>query len=180
MDQRPFFRKRPNGFIPFQYEITPFLNKSGSNIIAVKADHTQFADARWYTGSGIYRNVYLIATDPVHIDQWGISFTTPQVTAQKATAKVTVSLKNQTGTATPVVVTSRLLDNNGKTVAGAQQQITVKAGSSPGAEMLLKINNPSLWSTEHPALYKLVVTVNVKGKQVDAYYAAGRFPFIPI
>ncbi len=71
---------RPNGFIPFEYELTKYLDKSRNNVIVVKVDHSQFADSRWYTGSGINRNVYLIAEDPVHIAQWGVVFTTPQIT----------------------------------------------------------------------------------------------------
>ena len=81
-----FLGKRPNGFIAFEYELTPYLNKSGKNLIAVKVDHTQFADSRWYTGSGINRNVYLIALDPVHVKQWGVAFTTPKVSQEAATA----------------------------------------------------------------------------------------------
>jgi beta-galactosidase len=63
--------KRPNGFISFQYELTPYLNLKGNNTIVVKADHSEFADSRWYTGSGIYRNVYFIVKDPVHIGTLG-------------------------------------------------------------------------------------------------------------
>ncbi|MBD0368766.1 MAG: hypothetical protein ICV53_21990, partial [Flavisolibacter sp.] len=153
--------------IPFQYEITPYLNKTGKNIVAVKVDHAQFADSRWYTGSGIYRNVYLIATGPVHIDLWSIRFTTPQVTPQSATANITVAVINQSGTTMPVWVKSQLIDAKGKAVANAQQQVTVSAGGKADAEMSFNVNNPSLWSTEHPELYRLVVTLHVKGKQTD-------------
>src|SRR5690349_2964516 len=86
-----YLGKRPNGFIPFQYEITPFLNKAGKNTVAVKVDHSHFVDARWYTGSGIYRNVYLIAVDPVHVDRWGVYFTTPLVSVKNAKSNVTVT-----------------------------------------------------------------------------------------
>ncbi|MEO6729900.1 MAG: sugar-binding domain-containing protein [Ferruginibacter sp.] len=162
-----YLGKRPNGFTAFQYEITPFLNKTGSNILAVKADHTQFADARWYTGSGIYRNVYLVATNPVHIDLWGVRFTTPLVTTQTATASVTVSVINQSGTTMPVMVRSQLINPQGKLIANAQQQISVPAGSKTDADMLFKISNPLLWSTEHPELYKLRVTLSTNGRQTD-------------
>lgn len=162
-----YLGKRPNGFIPFQYEITPFLNKNGKNIVAVKADHTQFADSRWYTGSGIYRNVYLIATDPVHVDLWGIRFTTPEVSEQSVRANVTVSVINQSTSPTAVVVKSQLLDSKGKSVANAHQMVTINANGRSNVELSFKINNPSLWSVDNPELYKLVVTLNVKGKQTD-------------
>jgi beta-galactosidase len=78
-----YLGKRPNGFIPFQYELSKFLNYKGKNIITVKADHSDFADSRWYTGSGIYRNVYLVVKNPVHVDLWGVAFTTPKVSAEQ-------------------------------------------------------------------------------------------------
>jgi beta-galactosidase len=162
-----YLGKRPNGFIPFQYEVTPYLNTSGKNIVAVKVDHSQFADSRWYTGSGIYRNVYLIATEPVHVDLWGVRFTTPQVTGQTATANITVSLINQSPVTKPVLVKSQLIDAKGKAVASAQQQLTVNAHGKADASMSFKVNNPSSWSIEHPALYKLAVTLSTDGKQTD-------------
>jgi beta-galactosidase/beta-glucuronidase len=73
-----YLGKRPNGFIPFYYDLSPHLKK-GKNVIVVKADHADYADSRWYTGSGIYRNVYLLQLQPVHIGIWGQRFVTPEV-----------------------------------------------------------------------------------------------------
>jgi beta-galactosidase/beta-glucuronidase len=64
--------KRPNGYISFQYDLTPYIKFGKSNLLAVKVDHSKFGDSRWYTGSGIYRDVRLIYTSPVHIKQWGV------------------------------------------------------------------------------------------------------------
>lgn len=162
-----YLGKRPNGFTPFQYEITPYLVKNGKNVVAVKADHTQFADSRWYTGSGIYRNVYLVATDPVHVDLWGVRFVTSDVTPQRATATVTVSIANQSGTTAPVLVKSQLIDAKGKPVAVAQQQVSVRGGGKADATLSFTVTNPALWSTEHPDLYKLVVNLSANGKPLD-------------
>ncbi len=159
--------KRPNGFTPFQYEITPYLTKTGRNIVAVKADHSQFADSRWYTGSGIYRNVYLVATDPVHVDLWGVRFVTPTVSAQQATATVTVTVTNESGATKPIVVNAKLLDASGKAVATAQQPISVLAGTKTDANLSFTVANPSLWSIDLPNVYKLVVTVMAKGQPLD-------------
>ncbi|HTN35774.1 MAG TPA: beta galactosidase jelly roll domain-containing protein, partial [Arachidicoccus sp.] len=82
-----FLGKRPNGFIPFYYDLTPYLKSRGENTIAVKVDHREFADSRWYTGSGIYRNVYLIVQNPVHIGLWDVAFSTPKVSKEAATVK---------------------------------------------------------------------------------------------
>src|SRR5690606_24498882 len=64
--------KRPNGYISFMYDITPYIQFNRPNEILVKADHHRDADSRWYTGSGIYRDVWLVYAGPVHIAQWGV------------------------------------------------------------------------------------------------------------
>jgi beta-galactosidase len=162
-----YLGKRPNGFIAFQYEITPFLDRTGRNIVAVKVDHSEFADSRWYTGSGIYRNVYLIATTPVHVDLWGIAFITPEVSFQKATAIVTVSVLNQTLASAPVLVEAELFDTRGKRVIVGQQQISVSSNNKSGAKISFNVNQPMLWSTDRPYLYKLLVKLKIKGEEVD-------------
>ncbi|MEO7767970.1 MAG: sugar-binding domain-containing protein [Ferruginibacter sp.] len=162
-----YLGKRPNGFISFQYEITKFINKTGKNVVAVKVDHTEFADSRWYTGSGIYRNVYLVATERVHVDVWGIKFSTPNVSPAKAVARVSVSLINQSLTNAVVVVKSNLIDNRGKTIAATSQQLQINADHKGDANLSFLLNAPKLWSTANPQLYKLEVAVFVKGKKVD-------------
>lgn len=164
-----YLGKRPNGFIAFQYEITPFLNKTGKNIVAVKVDHSQFADARWYTGSGIYRNVYLIATEPVHVDLWGVFFTTPQVSSRSATANINVSVVNQTLAKAPVLVNADLIDTEGKRIASTQQQISINPNNKGYAKLSFKVGQPSLWSIDHPTLYKLTATLKQNGKVIDNF-----------
>jgi hypothetical protein len=159
--------KRPSGFASFQYELTPYLNAGGKNVVAVKADHSQVADSRWYTGSGIYRNVYLVATEPVHVSLWGVGFTTPEVTASAATGKVTVAVTNMSAAAASVLVKSTLLDPQGKVVATAQQQVQARPKADAQAAMTLKISKPSLWSVDKPSLYKLRVALSVQGKPTD-------------
>ena len=166
-----YLGKRPNGFIPFRYELTKYLSKTGKNIIALRADHTEFADSRWYTGSGIYRNVYLIATHAVGIDLWGVHFSTPVITDEKATARITVTLTgheaNAAGTKKSAIVQYRLLDDKQNQVAQSEQPITLNSSENTSATTELQINKPVRWSLEHPALYKLVTTVYVDGKKVD-------------
>jgi beta-galactosidase len=162
-----FLGKRPSGFAAFQYELTPYLNASGANVLAVKVDHTEFADSRWYTGSGIYRNVYLLATEPVHVGQWGIGFTTPTVSPSAATGKVTVAVTNATATKATVLVKSSLLDAQGKVVATAQQQVQALPKVETPAALTLQISNPALWSVDQPNLYKLRVALSVQGRVTD-------------
>jgi beta-galactosidase len=162
-----FLGKRPSGFAAFQYELTPYLNASGNNVLAVKVNHSEFADSRWYTGSGIYRNVYLLATEPVHVGQWGVGFTTPTVSASAATGKVTVAVTNATAAKTTVLVKSTLLDAQGKVVATAQQQVQALPKVETPAALTLQISNPALWSVDKPNLYKLRVALSVQGRVTD-------------
>lgn len=162
-----YLGKRPNGHIPFQYDITPHLVKNGENVVAVKVDHTQFADSRWYNGSGIYRNVYLIGTEQIHISQWGIAFTTPVVSQEKATAKVVVSVENDRSADSEVTIRSVLRDLDESIVADAKETITVKQNGKLDKEINFEVQNPALWSVDDPNLYKLEVSLVVDNQQTD-------------
>ncbi|WP_121811155.1 sugar-binding domain-containing protein [Mucilaginibacter kameinonensis] len=158
--------KRPNGFISFQYELSKYLNLTGKNTIAVRVDHSEFADSRWYTGSGIYRNVYLLVKDPVHIAPWDVAFTTPDVSVDKATVKVKVSVTNSNATNAAVLVKVNLFDGKGKSAAALQKQIKVKPGVHD-VEFEQQLSSPQLWDTEKANLYKLQVSLNRNGKSFD-------------
>lgn len=161
-----YLGKRPNGFVAFEYELTPFINRNGSNTIAVKADHTKFADSRWYTGSGIYRNVRLYAVNNVHIQQWGVAFTTPQVSGAKALAHTRVAI---TGNAQQAVVQAVLTNAGGKQVATARQTVTQAGKEVAFADLDFSITNPTLWSAEQPHLYTLAISLLLNGKVVDTW-----------
>lgn len=162
-----YLGKRPNGFVPFYYDITPYINFSGNNTIAVKADHTKFGDCRWYTGSGIYRDVHLIATDPVHLKQWGVAFSTPQVSRQSASAQVKVKVENAGKTDAAVVIRAILTDPLGKQTFRSEQKLSAgKEGVTEGT-LNLSLSNPQLWSVERPSLYTLKTQVLVNGKITD-------------
>ncbi|MFD1469611.1 sugar-binding domain-containing protein [Hymenobacter caeli] len=162
-----FLGKRPSGFASFQYELTPYLRPGGQNVLAVKVDHRVVADSRWYTGSGIYRNVYLLATAPVHVGLWGVGFTTPEVSARAATGRVTVAVANATAAPATVLVTGTLLDAQGKTVATARQSVQAKAGTETAAALTLHIAAPRLWSVAAPNRYRLRVGLAVAGRPTD-------------
>lgn len=161
-----YLGKRPSGYASFYYDITPYVNQKGTNLVAVKTDHTDFADSRWYSGSGINRNVYLIATGAVHIAPWGIAFTTPSVSASEAFVNVGVTLQNNGKDAAATRVLSELLDASGKVIAQAENAVTAAAGASE-AKLSFTVTKPSLWSIDTPTLYKLRTTLFVSGKKAD-------------
>lgn len=159
-----FLGKRPNGYISFMYDLTPYLKQSQKNSIAVRVDHSKDADSRWYTGSGIYRNVRLVYANPVHIAQWGV-FHKADVTKKQATVNVQTSLVNETDKPATVKVVQQLFDPSGKKVASAEKQTRLQ--NKEIINQVMNVSNPQLWDTEHPNLYRLVTRIYQDGKQVD-------------
>jgi beta-galactosidase len=166
-----YLGKRPNGFIAFQYELSPYLNFGGQNVLAVKVDHSQFADSRWYTGSGIYRNVYLVIKQPVHIGQWGVSFTTPECSPAKAIVNVNITVVNGSGKKSNVTLTCKLVDAQHKIVASATKNINSKSADSTVTAITFNVKDPMLWSVDAPNLYKMVATLTAAGQQSDEWTA---------
>src|SRR5476649_1284405 len=146
---------RPNGYISFRYELTPYLNYGGKkNVIAVKADNSVQPNSRWYSGSGIYRNVWLISTNKIAVNHWGTFVTTPNVSASHADVNLSVSIKNAAGNIKPVTVVSSIYANGkvvaSKTLTGVSLKDTVTSVSQN-----FGVNNPVLWSVNKPFLYKV-------------------------
>lgn len=160
--------KRPNGYISFMYDLTPYLVDGDSNTIAVRVDHSQSADSRWYTGSGIYRNVYLVAANPIHIDQWGIHYHTAQLTKDQAKLRAEVSVRNTTDKNANLTVTLKLNDSTGKLLVQSTQKLVSKATATDKIVATLNVKKPLLWSIDRPYLYQLQVEVWEGDKLVDA------------
>ncbi|GAO30666.1 sugar-binding domain-containing protein [Geofilum rubicundum] len=158
---------RPNGYISYMHDLTPHLNFGGKNTIAVRVDHSESADSRWYTGSGIYRDVYLVTAHPIHIDQWGIHFTTPKVTSRKAEVQVATSLTNHSGTPTPLTVTQELRDKNQIQVASTSSRLSLEGGEQGSVTQKMDLSNPHLWSLDTPYLYTLVTKVYANNEVID-------------
>jgi beta-galactosidase/beta-glucuronidase len=162
-----FLGRRPNGYIPFRYDLTPYLIPGGRNTLAVRVDHTRFADSRWYTGSGIYRNVHLVVTDPVHIQQWGIYATIPVVTADQAEVRVEVRLENHTASMAEVRAEHTLVAPDGTEVAEAAVSASIPPEGEQAANCLMIVPHPELWSVERPALYLLRTVIRRDGQVID-------------
>lgn len=166
-----YLGKRPYGYISFAYEIDQFL-KTGSNIIAVKVDNSAQPDSRWYSGSGIYRNVWLTVKPKVAIDRWGV-FVKPVVATVngKNVAKVTTetTVSNVSGSANNLMLTHLVYDATGKLVFKSNAQQVKVDGKSSVLQSSFVLDRPILWSIESPKQYKLVTQLSKSGKVVDAY-----------
>ncbi|GHT58744.1 beta-galactosidase [Bacteroidia bacterium] len=158
---------RPNGYISFAFDITSFIEYGKDNRIAVRVDHSQSADSRWYTGSGIYRDVWLIYANPTHIAQWGV-FAYPVVeTGRTPSLHVEVEIENGSDANNTLTVNNELISPDGKVVAGNTKKIVVAAGRKNKLTVDLTVKNPQLWNLNNPRLYQLKTTILQNGKAID-------------
>ncbi|MFA6581223.1 MAG: sugar-binding domain-containing protein, partial [Paludibacter sp.] len=164
-----FLGKRPNGYISFGYELTPFLNFGSNNVIAVKVDNSKQPNSRWYSGSGIYRNVRLLITHPVYVDQWGTYVTTPLINADSAVISIQTTVTNAMKLAQSVGVEQSLYDANNQLVSKISGSFMVNTGSTNKYLQNIVVKTPHLWNLEDPYLYKIVTRLTVFGIQTDEY-----------
>ncbi len=158
----------PYGYSPFYYDLTQYLNRNAQeNVIVVKIDHTRYADSRWYTGAGIYRNVKLITTNKLHVSVWGMFITTPEVSSETAKVKARIKIENHFQEAKNVILNTSLFGPDGKRVAQQKEEILIEKESE--ITQVFNIQNPSLWDIENPHLYKAISTILIDGKEVDSY-----------
>jgi beta-galactosidase/beta-glucuronidase len=158
--------KRPYGYISFAYDLTDHLNYGGENTMAVRVDHSNDADSRWYTGSGITRHVWLRKTNPVRVGQWGVFVRTPWVTDTQATAAVTTTVVNGTDAPRPVTLNSAV-ERNGEHVTSADTTIRVPADAERKVDQRIQIEDSARWSPESPHLYRLVSEIERDGQRTD-------------
>jgi len=158
---------RPNGYVSFAYDLTPYLKYGETNVLAVRVDHSQSADSRWYTGSGIYRNVWLITSGPVHFDLWGVTYQTKRVSEKEAVVLAEASVKNESAAVVDAKLVLQWIDASGKIAAQQSQKKKLPSGAVTKLSSDLVVKNPVLWSTESPYLYQLKTILYIGDKIVD-------------
>ncbi len=156
----------PYGYTPFAFDLTPHV-KIGRNLVAVRVNNTG-RNSRWYSGSGIFRKVWLSVTGDLRIPESGVCVTTPQVTRDTATVNVDVTVENGAAASRKASVRVRLLDAAGESAGEAQAPVTVSASSHATTTCALKVENPKLWSPAEPNLYRAEVVIESNGKVVHA------------
>jgi beta-galactosidase len=162
--------KRPYGYIGFEYELTPYLKPGGKNVIAVRVDNHLQPSARWYSGTGIYRHVWLKHTAPVHVAHWGTYVTTPKVTTDSAEVAIETTIRNHHSSAQAILVKQSILDPEGKTVGSNGTTLDVPAsGEATVSVKPIGIPNPKLWSPSTPNLHTVRTELIADGKVVDSY-----------
>jgi beta-galactosidase len=161
---------RPNGYISFQYNLTPYLNYGDQkNIIAVKVDNSHQPNSRWYSGSGIYRNVWLTTVNKIAVNHWGTFITTPKVTNQSASVNLKTSIKNLSGKPQQVNITSTIYNAAGLQITSATLSNVTLQDTLATVSQDFSVKNPVLWSVDKPYLYKVVTKVSSNGILADTY-----------
>lgn len=149
-----YLGNHPYGYTSFYYDLMPFI-KQGENVIAVRVDNSLQPNSRWYSGSGIYRHVWLNIAGPVHIAQWGTYITTPAVDSASATIVVRTAIENTLMTASNIVLRSSVVDESGKEAATVETPVSVAPSGKTEADQTLKVIFPSIWSIESPSMYAM-------------------------
>jgi len=161
--------QRPYGYISFAFDLTPHLRFGGQkNVLAVRLtpeDHS----SRWYPGAGIYRNVWLMVTAPLHVDHWGTYITTPEVTNANANVVIKTEIRNRLNQAADVKFRTSILDAVGQRVTQAESTNSVPGASAQTFTTSLSIPSPHRWDVDDPYLYTAVSEVIDHDRVVDRY-----------
>lgn len=157
--------QRPYGYSSFRFDLTPHLKFGARNVVAVRVDNSNQPNSRWYSGCGIYRHVWLVKTEKIHVAHWGT-----HVVAEGNKVSVSVSIDNNTTSQQTVVVRNKIISPAGVQVASASKKLSL----NPSAKSIrslsqLKVSRPQIWSCETPYIYKVVTTIEQNGKVVDTY-----------
>lgn len=163
------------GYSSFRLDLTKYIKLGEENVLAIRVSNPE-KSSRWYPGSGIYRNVWLMKTNPVHVAHWGTYITTPQVTPQEAGIILNVTIDNQSDKPSDVTVSTIVKElmqgtfSLGKQVASGEGFLrNINEQSHGRIEIKATVKNPRLWSPAAPNLYVAVTTVKESGKVIDNY-----------
>ena len=162
---------RPYGYISFDYDLTPHLKFGKRNTLAVRLENKQ-PTSRWYSGSGIYRNVWLTVLDPLHVDGCGLFVTTPKVDAGSAAVRASVRVRNQSAESRAASIRVEILTPNGKRVSVVTSPAAdIRPEEYRDFDLDLAVANPRLWSVDEPNLYRIQAEI-ISGRKITDRYRA--------
>jgi beta-galactosidase len=153
-----YIGNHPYGYSSFWFEITDKLNFTEANVLCVKVKN-EGENSRWYSGSGIYRHVWLQVVSPVHTETWGTFVTTPQLSAKEVLVNLKTKIINESKESSKIKLVTKIFDKTSPEIAQAETLFTIEAGKSNIFNQEIKINNPLRWSPDSPDLYKSVTEI---------------------
>ncbi|WP_199615879.1 glycoside hydrolase family 2 TIM barrel-domain containing protein [Paenibacillus alkalitolerans] len=157
----------PFGYVGFEYDLSPYLNYGGNNVIAVRVDNSDQPNSRWFTGSGIYRHTWLKATDKLHIPSWGVYVKTPVINDANAAVEVQTKIANERDQEGKATLFSEIIAPDGEIAAVHELQLDMASGETSEITQCLQVTKPALWSVETPVLYTLRTSLVQNGVVLD-------------
>jgi beta-galactosidase len=155
----------PYGYTEFSVDITDKIDFKKSNLLVVEVKN-EGRNSRWYSGSGIYRHVWLTINNPVHVKKWGTIITTPVVSSENALVLVKNIIENESAQSEVITVTNIIIDEEGKTVSEGKSTNTIDFQGSASFDRTFEVDNPELWSPETPSLYTLKTLVQNSDSEI--------------
>jgi beta-galactosidase len=160
---------RPYGYVSFQYDLTPHLRFDGENVLAVRVNHSDAPTSRWYSGSGLYRHVWLTTCDPLHVEQWGTFITTPEVASNAASIRIQTAITNEYDRAKSCALTTILQSPAGNDIASIETTREIPPGERSEIVQVVRIASPIPWSPDQPKLYVARTIVKEGDRVRDTY-----------
>jgi beta-galactosidase len=160
------------GYTSFALDISDHIKHGSENVIAVRVENLEYS-SRWYPGSGIYRNVWLTQTNPIHIDHWGTFVTTPVIKDEKAKINIETTILNEGEAFSSLVLETYIVDSQGNSHASISNEIEIDGNGKLIVQQELEILNPEIWDIDNPNLYEAISLVKSGNKLIDKY----RTPF---
>ena len=158
---------RPYGYTSTAYDLTPYIRPDQPTVVAVRVDNSRQPNSRWYSGSGIYRHVWLTVAEPIRVGHWGTYITTPEVTSERAGIDCEITLVNDALTDAAAEVLASVVDE--PTCKPAKAAVSIASAGTSSAKLHLELPSPRLWSPDEPTLYTLRVQVFRDGQMIDEY-----------
>jgi beta-galactosidase len=162
-----YLGKRPYGYVPFYYNLTPYAKFGAENVLAVKVDNSRQTNCRWYSGSGIYRHTWLRFTNKVHVAHWGTFVAASQVSKDSAILTVRTKVENESENPAACTLLSSVVDGGGKLVRNVESHQGIAQGGAYEFVQQLRLDQPRLWSVADPQLYQVRSTIHVQDRLVD-------------
>jgi beta-galactosidase len=157
----------PYAYTSFRFDITSQLNLSAKNVVALRVDNSMQPNSRWYSGSGIYRHVRVVVTDPIHVAPWGVFVSTPDASISSAKVLIRTQVQNNTTEAGEVSVKTVIVGPSGAKSREQTARVNLQPGLSSESTQGITLSQPLLWLPARPQLYRAITQIIKDGKILD-------------
>jgi beta-galactosidase len=157
----------PYAYTSFRFDITPQVKISETNVLALRVDNSLQPNSRWYSGSGIYRHVRVVVTEPIHVAPWGVFVSTPEASPSSAKVIVKTQIQNDTTGAEEVTLKTFIVTPSGARLHEQTETVKLPTGQPAETTQEITVNQPALWSPQSPQLYHAITQLIKNGKTVD-------------